>query len=274
MKMRRFLLCMVAGLLVAASAPAAPSAKTARADTVVVTTSLIETAMNALTRDDVSVLRLLPPGACPGHFDLDPRQVKHLASAVLFVRHDFQGGLDAGVAKSGLEARRIAVLTSRPAFTIPADYVAMCEELAGHLEAIWPDQKENIQKRLDLIREKAANATRTAAESLKDIKGRKVLCASYQSDFCRWAGLDVVATFQMGTDESAWQLSRAVDQARVAGAQAVVGNLQWGARHLKALAEATKLPGIMLSNFPDGGEADDYWRLLNANIQALLRGFP
>ena len=266
--------CMAIGLLAMSFAPAAPSAKGERTDTVVVTTTLIETAVHALVGDDVSVLRLLPPGACPGHFDLDPRQVKHLASADLFVRHDFQGGLDAGVAKSGLEARRIAELTSRPAFTIPAACVAMCEELAGHLESIWPNKKEDIRKRLDLIRTRAAHETRTAEEALKDLKGRKVLCAQYQSDFCGWAGLDVVAKFQMGTDDSAWQLSRAVDQARVAGAEAVVGNLQWGTRHLKALTEATKLPGIMLSNFPDGGEAEDYWRLLHANLQALLRGFP
>ena len=124
------------------------------------------------------------------------------------------------------------------------------------------------------VRRKAAAAEKRISGRAERLADRKVLCARYQRDFCQWMGLSVVAIFHAGSDESAWQLNRAVDMARTAGAEAVVGNQQWGPRHLEALAEASGLPGIMLSNFPDSGEAGAYWRLLNASVNALLKGFP
>jgi zinc transport system substrate-binding protein len=240
----------------------------------VVTTTLIETAVRDLMGPDLPIVRLMPPGSCPGHFDLDPGQVRHLATATLFIRHDFQAGLDTGVSKSGLQTNRIVAISSCPAFTIPTSYVAMCEELADRLAQTWPDKAADIQARLKDVKSKAADAESKRAGRAERLRGRKVLCARYQRDFCQWMGLNVVAIFQAGTDESAWQLNRAVDMARTAGAEAVVGNRQWGPRHLEALAEASGLPGIMLSNFPDSGETGAYWRLLAANVDALLKGLP
>jgi zinc transport system substrate-binding protein len=242
---------------------------------VVVTTTLIETAVRDLMGNDVFVVRLMPPGSCPGHFDLDPGQVKHLSSAALFIRHDFQASLDAGVMKSGLGANRIVAITSRPAFTIPEAYSTMCAELAARLSETWPDHAAGIQASLSEI-QRRANAAKadTLTDRTQTLHGRRALCAEYQQDFCRWMGLDVIAVFHAGADESAWHLSRAVDMANTAQAEAVIGNQQWGTRHLKALAEAAGLPGIMLSNFPASGESGAYWDLFEANVEALRKGLP
>jgi ABC-type Zn uptake system ZnuABC Zn-binding protein ZnuA len=150
----------------------------------------------------------------------------------------------------------------------------MCEELAARLVQEWPDKAADIQGRLAEVKRKATDAEKRLAARAERLRGRKVLCAGYQRDFCQWLGMNVVAIFQAGADESAWQLSRAVDMARTGGAEAVIGNRQWGPRHLEALAEASSLPGIMLSNFPDGGEAGACWRLFDANADALLKGLP
>ena len=260
-------------LLVGIAHPAC-AARQSEGLSVVVTTTLIETAMRDLVGTHIPIVRLMPPGSCPSHFDLDPGQVKHLSSAAFFIRHDFQAGLDAGVAKTGLETNRIVAIGSRPAFTIPSNYVAMCEELADRLVQAWPDKTAGIQDRVAEVKRKAADAEKQFAVRAERLQGRKVLCARYQRDFCQWLGMNVVAVFQAGTDESASQLSRAVDMARTGDAEAVIGNRQWGPRHLAAMAEASGLPGIMLSNFPDSGEAGAYWRLFDANVNALLKGFP
>ena len=263
-----FVLVLVAAVSWGEAAPAP------HADSVVVTTTLLETAIRDLMGDELPIIRLMPPGSCPGHFDLEPGQVKSLASAILFVRHDFQAGLDADVAKSGLETNRIVAIASRPAFTIPEQYAAMCEELADRLAKTWPDRAAGVQAGLADVKRRAKAAEESLGDRSKRLQGRKVLCARYQRDFCRWIGLNVVVVFQAGTDESAWQLNRAVDMAKTAQAEAVVGNRQWGPRHLDALAEAAGLPGIMLSNFPDSGKAGAYWRLFDANVSALLEGLP
>ncbi len=242
--------------------------------TVVVTTTLIETAVRDLMGPGIPILRLMPPGSCPGHFDIDPGQVNRLSSAALFIRHDFQAGLDAGVAKSGLGTNRIVSLASRSAFTIPSNYVAVCEELADCLAQTRPDKTVAIESGLAEVKRKAAEAEQALADRARRLRGRKVFCACYQRDFCQWLGLNVASTFQAGTDESAWQLSHAADRARMGGAEAVIGNRQWGPRHLEALTEAAGLPGIMLGNFPESGEAGANWRLFDANVNALLKGLP
>ncbi len=251
-------------------------AATARAQPLqlAVTTTLLETAARDLLGGDVEVIRILPPGSCPGHFDLEPGQVIRLASAPLFLRHDFQAQLDAGLARAGLDAQRVQGIPSQPAFTIPSAYLLLCEELAPRLIQQWPGQEPAIRQRLEGLRGKAALVEGDIRQRAQPHQGKKILCARYQKEFCEWVGLEAVATYNAGTDESAWLMSRAVDMGKTAGATAVIGNQQWGPRHLEALTEATGLPGIMLSNFPDSGEAGAYWALVEQNIQALETGLP
>ena len=250
-----------------------PAAAQRRA-TIAVTTTMLETAVRDLLDNAADVVRLLPPGSCPGHFDIDPNRVHDLLGARLFIRHDFQEALDATLRKAGLDAGRIVALPSRSALTIPGNYLALCEALARELLRIWPEEESHIRAALDQIRARARAEEEKAAQLRRRLRGRRVLCAQYQREFCAWLDLEIVAVFQAGTDESAWQLARAVDMARVAGAEAVVGNLQWGPRHLKALTEASGLTGIMLSNFPESGEAGAYWRLFASNLEALANGLP
>ncbi len=241
---------------------------------IVVSTSLLETAVRDLLGSESEVIRLMPPGSCPGHFDLTPAQVRAMTSAGLFVRHDYQTTLDDGILKSGFGHDRIHAATSHESFVIPAAYEALCRELADRFIAEWPMHADRIRARQQAVHEQAEKVNEEARHQLERIGNRRVLAASYQRAFCEWAGLDVVAVFHAGADGSAWLLSRAVDMARTAGAEAVVGNQQWGTRHLAALSEATRLPGIMLSNFPDRGGEGAYWDFFRDNINALLSGLP
>lgn len=259
---------LAAGLLSAERSSAGPDAPN-----VVVTTTLIECGVRDLVGNDVDIVRLLPAGSCPGHFDLEPQQVEAMASAALFVRHDYQSGLDAGAARSGMDTGRVVAVTSLPAFTIPGSYAALCAELKAALARAWPEREPALRRRLRDIEDKAAEVERDIRRRTAHLRGHRVLCARYQKDFCEWIGLEVVAAFDAGADESAWQLNRVVDMAGTAGAEAVVGNRQWGWKHLDALGEATGRPGVMLSNFPERGDAGAYWALVEDNVSALLETF-
>lgn len=235
----------------------------------VATTSLVEAGLRDLLGSSVEIVRLLPAGSCPGHFDLQPEHAEALARADVFVRHDFQAALERAAERVGVLSDRTVVVTSRPAFTIPSNYVAMCRELAEEIGRRRPEWKDYLEQRISAIEQEAGEAEAKALARAAAWHGRRVLAAHYQRDFCQWLGLTVVAVFNAGTDESAWLFNRAVDMARNAGAEAVIGNLQWGTKHLSALCEATRLPGAMFSNFPSDGEAGAVWRLLDANLSAL-----
>ncbi|MDD8044341.1 MAG: zinc ABC transporter substrate-binding protein, partial [Verrucomicrobiota bacterium] len=89
---------------------------------VVVTTTMLESAVRALVGDTIQVVRLLPPGSCPGHFDLEPNQLRGLSEARVVVRHPFQASMYATLLKSGLLRERIAVVETAEPMTIPSQY--------------------------------------------------------------------------------------------------------------------------------------------------------
>ena len=62
--------------------------------TVVVTTSLIESAVVDVSAGTVETYRMIPPGACPGHYDVSPRDLQTIASSAAVFRHDYQEYID------------------------------------------------------------------------------------------------------------------------------------------------------------------------------------
>ncbi len=241
---------------------------------VVVTTTMLESAVRALVGDTIQVVRLLPPGSCPGHFDLEPNQLRGLSEARVVVRHHFQASMDATLLKSGLLRERIAVVETAEPMTIPSQYAKAAVFLARRLTTAFPEQASSIGLRLGVLREMARLREDKIRDRCARLSGRKVISAVHQVDFCSWLGLEVVGVFESGAEESARNLGRVVALARAGGAELVVGNLQWGTRHLEALSENTGLPGAMLSSFPVTGRPDAYWDLVERNVAALLRGMP
>ncbi len=269
--MNRVLLIL---FMLLSAGPSSPGETETKRPVVVVTTTLIETAVRDLMEPHVDIIRLMPPGSCPGHFDLSPGQVRAMTGSDLFVRHDYQSSLDDGLIKSGIDTERIPPVPSHDSFVIPESYAAMCRELAARLADAWPDYAPHVHTRARAVEQRAKDEEQRARDRLRPLNGRRVLAANYQQAFCEWAGLNVVAVYFAGADSSAWLLSRAVDMARTAGADAVIGNQQWGERHLEALTEAARLPGIMLGNYPFSGEAGAYWDFFHANVDALINGLP
>ena len=58
---------------------------------VVASTSLITQIVERIGGDNVNVVNIIPPGQCPGHFDVKPGDIQQLADADLFLLHGWQG---------------------------------------------------------------------------------------------------------------------------------------------------------------------------------------
>lgn len=72
---------------------------------IVVTTSMLESAASEVlpVSQRIDIVRLLSPSSCPGHFDLSPRIVPTLHSAVMVVRHDYQDVLEQKMESIGVK---------------------------------------------------------------------------------------------------------------------------------------------------------------------------
>ncbi|RPJ37162.1 MAG: zinc ABC transporter substrate-binding protein, partial [Chloroflexi bacterium] len=58
---------------------------------IVTSTSLISQIIARVAGDQVTVVNIIPPAQCPGHFDITPGDVQKLADADLFFYHNWQG---------------------------------------------------------------------------------------------------------------------------------------------------------------------------------------
>jgi zinc transport system substrate-binding protein len=241
------------------------------AGSLVVTTSLLEAAAvdyaEALPKG-VRIVRLIPPGSCPGHFDLSPRMVPLLQGAELVVRHDFQESLDAQLRKLGGDSLRIQAVSSKGSLLIPDNYATLSAELAGVLARTWPEQAEAIRARQAVLAKEIAALGQRIQRGKRPWQGAAAIASLQQRAFCTWLGLKVVESLPRPDDTSPRQLARLLGSKAVL----VVGNLQSDAKAARSLAKRKGVPVAVFSNFP--AEAENGYRdLLAANLKELAQAW-
>lgn len=227
-------------------------------------------AVGDLAGDAVTVETLMPAGTCPGQFDLEPNQVRRVRTAVLVVRHEMQGFLDARFAAAGVPADAVAALSFGGSFNVPSNYARFCAALASELTKRVPTLAGVVPPRLAAVRARAENMETELRRTAAPLKGLRVVAALYQVDFLRWLGLDVVATFPPADDPAPAALQAALAAGRRRGAVLVVGNEQNGQRTTALLAAELGVPAVTLSNFPAQAAAGAYWELVATNLKGLL----
>jgi len=254
--------------------PASKAEITARQEppAVAVGTSMIECAVRSLSGGHVVVHRLGPPGQCPGHFDLTPGDFEAIVRSRLLLRHDYQGYLDEklqGVARG----RRIGVMATAGAQTIPANYVDLCRQVADEMSSAFPALAPALDARMAEVELAADRIGADALQQAAPLASVPVVASSFQKEFCEWLGLRVVGQFDLADEMSLKDLERLVRAGREGQAVAVVANLQRGEREGRPIAERLGVPLVVLSNFPlQPAEPDGYRRLVAGNVQKLLAG--
>jgi zinc transport system substrate-binding protein len=242
-------------------------AAVADGDVVVVTTSLLEAAVAdyaAALPNDVRVVSLIPPGSCPGHFDLSPRAVPVLREARLVLRHDFQQSLDAQLRKLGGEGVNVRGIAAQGSLLVPANYAALSADTASALALVWPERKDALATRRDEVAKEAAAFGERVLSGPRPWADAPVVASVQQKAFCSWLGLRVVGTLERPDDTSPRELAALLG----VKAELVIGNLQSDAKAAEALAKRKGIPVVVFSNFPAAAE-NGYQALVAANLKEL-----
>jgi zinc transport system substrate-binding protein len=238
---------------------------------VAVTTSMIEAAVRELTAGlpaALEIVRLLPPGSCPGHFDLSARDLARLADARLILRHDFQTALDERLARVAGGTLRVVAVTAGGTLLRPDRFLALAEQVRAHLDAALPALAATTAANAERLQRDTAGLSQEAHERAAAWQGYPVIASVQQREFCSWLGLKVVGELPREEDLSPRDLA-VLQQAE---AQAVIGNLQSDTRPAKALAQRLRLPVAILSNFPDStGYGTGFADLFRRNLDELGR---
>jgi len=219
----------------------------------------------------------IPPGMCPGHYDVKPSDIEALANSRAFFVHNYQQNYEnvTGLIEAAQNPDLIVwVANITGNWMTPPVQAQAVDMIAQALGEIDPENAAHYQ-------EKAAERVQVILTKGGEVKGRlleagveevKVVCAEIQAGFVRWAGFDIVATYGRPEDLSVAEVEQLVVEAKEAGVALVIDNLQSGATATsKVMSQDIGAIHVTISNFPGGFENTEIWeKAIDKNVELLL----
>jgi zinc transport system substrate-binding protein len=240
------------------------------------TTSWLEVCLHDLAGDEIDLLRITPPGTCPGHFDIQPGIFKALQACDLLFYFDFQESIQEKLASRAIGGPKAISVPSPSGMSVPDQYVDTCEDIYEVLAKYFPEEKESLEKNLSAIKKRMEALTGSIKENLAGTvpQNIKVLSSGHQRFFAEWLGFEVAGIFS-GTDTASPKGMRTlINAAKEQGVSLVIGNLQEGTQYASLLAEELKVPLVIFSNFPSMEEKQKTFdSLVLYNIQQLTDNY-
>lgn len=217
---------------------------------------------------------IVPPGSCPGHYDLRPSQLALLRASRVTVFFDFQASMAERLRATALTECRLIILAPKGGLCVPDTYRAMAHELASELARGDSTLSASLEKRLRELDANLEDLARALREQVKNSPwaSAPVLASVHQKAFCEWLGLRVVATIPAADTATPAQVERILAQARAERVRAVVANRQEGTKAAEAMAASLNVPVVEFSNFPDEATSEpDFAALVRQNVTRLVR---
>ena len=219
----------------------------------------------------------IPPGMCPGHYDVKPSDIEALANSKAFFVHNYQQnyenvtGLIEAAQNPDLIVTVINITGNWMTPPVQAEAVDEIAQALGELdEEDAAHYQEKAAERVQAILDKGQEVKSILLEA--GVEEVKVICAEMQAGFVGWAGFDIVATYGRPEDLSVADVEQLVVEAKEAGVALVIDNLQSGATATsKIMAQDIGAIQVTISNFPGGFDNTEIWeKAIDKNIDLLL----
>jgi zinc transport system substrate-binding protein len=240
--------------------------------------SLISNIIQDVADGKVETRTLIPPGACPGLYDLlKPSDIEALANSTALFIHDYQQNFQN--IKDAIQAAEnpnliIMAINVTGNWMVPSVQAEAVDKIAQALGEIYPENVAyyagNATERAQVILAKGEEVRSRLTEA--GVEGVKVICADMQEGFVRWAGFDIVATYGRPEDLTPAQAADLIAQAREAGVALVIDNLQSSATATgETMAQDIGAIQVTISNFPGGFDNTETWeKAIDKNVDLLL----
>ena len=219
----------------------------------------------------------IPPGVCPGHYDVKSSDIEALANSKAFFIHNYQQNYEnvTGLIEAAENpALIVTVINITGNWMTPPVQAEAVGKIAEALGEIYPENaayyQGNATERVQVILSKGVEVKYTLIEA--GIEEVKVICAEMQAGFVGWAGFDIVATFGRPEDLSPADVNQLITEAKQAGVALIIDNLQSGSTTLGASIEQdVEAITVTISNFPGGFENTETWeKAIDKNVDLLL----
>jgi zinc transport system substrate-binding protein len=213
-----------------------------------------------------SIEAILPPGQCPGHYDVKLSDIEKMKRADLIV--SFKGMPFMG--KTGFDGRaKLLVDAGGRNWMAPDSYIYGLHVLADGLSKHFPEDKNEIIRRKEEAIRKAKAGANSLIAKIKGaaLFGRAIIASSMQKEVLEWMGFRVVGEYGRPEAMSTREVVRLSKIGRDQHVILVVDNLQSGPDAGKGIAETLRVPHVVLTNFPS---EKGYLATLGENVNAVL----
>ncbi len=240
---------------------------------VVSTTSVLSSAAEEIAGERVRTATLVPPGSCPGHFDIKVQHLRLLEESGFLLAHGFEEYLPdirRSVSNPDFEP---AVVLIEGSWLVPEGMESLYQQTAEHLTRHLPGHGEYFRERLSeaLGRIREADGRAGKLSAAHDLDGRPVICNAHMAGYLRYLGFDVVATYGRSEDLDPAGIGHIIRLGREKNVALVVDNMQAGADTGKVFADELGIPHAAVSNFPAVlPGADTLYDTLLANMKILI----
>lgn len=209
---------------------------------------------------------ILPPGQCPGHYDVKLSDIERVKKADLIV--SFKGMPFMAKADS-VKKKQLQIDAGGRNWMAPDSYIHGLATLAQELSQRYPEDQEEIKRRKEETVRRAKTEANGLVERIKKagIHGKAVIASSMQKEPLEWMGFRIVGEYGRPEAMSTRELVRLSRIGRDEQAVAVVDNLQSGPDAGKGIAETLGVPHVVLTNFPS---EKGYLPTLSENVEAVL----
>jgi zinc transport system substrate-binding protein len=242
---------------------------------VVTSTSLIGQIVERVGGDKVSVVNIIPPAQCPGHFDVKPGDIQKLADARLFLIHNWQGEKFSGdlITSANNENLTTVKIEIDGNWMTPPVQREAAEKIAAALAQVDPGNSTAYQQAA--AEYKAAVTAKEAAVTQQlgklNLGSVNVLCDEQQAGFVKWAGFNIVSTYGRPETFTPQVVKDLEDKGKDGNVTLVIDNMQTGGESGKSLAEDLGVKHIILSNFPGGYANTDTWeKAIDKNVELIV----
>jgi zinc transport system substrate-binding protein len=239
--------------------------------------SLIANIIQDVAGDKLETRTIIPPGVCPGHYDVKTSDIEALADSKALFIHNFQQNYEnvtGAIAAAKNPDLIVTVLNVTGNWMVPTVQAEAVSKIAQALGEIDPENAAYYQgkaaERAQAILAKGEDVKNTLQEA--GVEGVKVICAEMQAGFVGWAGFDIVATYGRPEDLTPAQVAQLIVDAQEAGIALVIDNLQSGSTALgTSIGQDIEAIPVTISNFPGGLENTETWEeAIDKNVDLLL----
>lgn len=241
---------------------------------VVATTAHLESALKQIGGQYVQVSVLIPPGSCPGHYDIRPGDVRILSHSKALFTHGYEQFVPRLVKSAGKPGPRVIAVGVEGNWLVPDVRANALRKVCLLLCEIDPQHSgvfEETTNRLIDEEKKAAEALQNVCREA-GLSGKPAICSDQLVPLVEWMGFDVVAVYGRAEEYTPSLLHKLEMLGKERKVELVIDNLQSGPDAGRQLAAEIGAKHVILSNFPGGYPDTDTWEsCLRDNVTRVVK---